>query len=89
MWDTMNSFSNNITFERVYYDNKDKLLFVIFRNRHFTKYSHENVPEDVFADFKRSNFSNRFYHENIKDKYKKEISFLTPEDRDYLNIQEY
>ncbi|MBZ9571054.1 KTSC domain-containing protein [Methanobrevibacter sp. TMH8] len=85
----MNLFLNNIAFERVYYDNKNKLLFVIFRNTHFTKYVHENVPVYVFDDFKNSNFSNRFYHKNIKDKYKKDISFLTPEDRDFLNISKY
>ena len=82
----MDLFSNNITFQRVYYDNKSNLLFVILRNGHFTKYAHKNVPEDVFLDFEKSNFSNNFYYKNIKDKYEKEISFLSPEDRDYLNI---
>lgn len=81
--------SNNIAFERVYYDSETRILFVIFRNGHGTKYAHENVPEVVFTDFKESNFSNRYYHENIKDKYKKEISFLTSDDRDYLNFPEY
>lgn len=83
------NFSNNIAFERVYYDSETRALFVIFRNGHGTKYLHENVPEEIFNDFEKSNFSNRYYHENIKDKYKKEISFLTSEDHNYLNFPEY
>lgn len=82
-------FSNNIAFERVHYDSETKSLFIIFRNGHGTKYLHKNVPKDVFSEFKQSNFSNRYYYDNIKDKYKKEISFLNSEEIDYLNFLKY
>ncbi|RBQ22340.1 hypothetical protein ALNOE001_20830 [Candidatus Methanobinarius endosymbioticus] len=82
-------FSNNIAFQRVYYNHESKTLFVIFRNGHRTKYAHENVPEDVYNDFKASEFSNRYYYQNIKDKYNKKIDFWTDEDHKHLNFPEY
>ncbi len=81
-------FSNNIAFQRVYYDFESKTLFVIFRNGHGTKYAHKNVPNEVFEDFKKSNFSNRFYYKNIKDKYSHEIDFLSDMDHEYLNFKD-
>jgi KTSC domain-containing protein len=79
-------FSNNIAFERVYYNNDLKILFVIFRNGHGTKYAHENVPINVYNDFKESEFSNRYYNKNIKDKYNRKIAFLTDEDHKHLSF---
>lgn len=82
-------FSNNIAFERVYYNLESQTLFVIFRNGHGTKYAHENVPKEIYNDFKASKFSNIYYHKKIKDKYNKKIDFLTDEDHKHLNFQKY
>jgi hypothetical protein len=82
-------FSNNIAFQRVYYDSISKTLFVIFRNGHGTKYAHQNVPNEIFQGFKESNFSNKFYYQNIKYKYPYKIDFLTDEDHEYLNFHDY
>lgn len=80
---------NNPVFEIIEYDIKTKILTLILRNGHGTKYSHSQVPENIYNEFKDSGFSNNFYYKNIKEKYEKKLVFLTNEDKKNLNFPVY
>lgn len=64
-------------------------LFLLFLEMGMILIIHGNVPENIYNDFKKSDFSNRYYYQNIKHKYNKKIDFSTDEDHKYLNFSKY